>query len=62
MRARLMSRHFDWWKTHGFEFDESAKTRAALAQQETFLKMFAVSHARLLNFILFSIILRILCF
>ena len=42
MRARLFSRHFDWWTTHGFEFDESVKTRLALVQQETLMKMFAV--------------------
>ena len=43
MRTSLFSQHFDWWTSQAFEFDEAAKQRATMPQQEALMKLFAVS-------------------
>ena len=45
MRSSLFTQHFDWWTAQAFEFDESAKARATMPQQEALMKLFAVSRA-----------------
>ena len=42
-RNTLLFDHLDWWNAQGFEFDESTKSKADMAQQESLMKLFAVS-------------------
>ena len=50
LRNTLLYDHLDWWNAHGFEFDENAKSKASMAQQESLMKLFAVSYS---HFVLF---------
>ena len=38
-----MSEHLHWWQSEGFEVDEAVKAQALMPQQESLMKLFAVS-------------------
>ena len=42
-RNKLLTNYLDHWTAEGYDVDEMEKSRAVMPQQETLMKMFAVS-------------------